>query len=146
MGWTGDHPIASAVATVFLLWLVGKLATFFQDRRRYQKLVSIRPASSCSIVNEYRTLRSRLETWYIANKVKPGPPHSVIFGHLISLGKVAAKLPGRAHPHTLSAQLSREYDLPPVFYIDPRPVSIVSLVVTDPYVADGRLKGYTKIL
>lgn len=78
----------------------------------------------------------------IANDVKPGPPHSLIFGHLISLGKAAAKLPGRAHPHTLVAQLMRDYDLPPVFYVDPRPVGPPTLVVTDPYVTDNRREGF----
>lgn len=33
-------------------------------------------------------------------------------------------------------QLIRDLDLPPVFYIDPRPMSVVSLVITDPYVAN----------
>ncbi|KAJ8109432.1 hypothetical protein OPT61_g7458 [Boeremia exigua] len=103
MGLTDGFPVPLAVVTVFLLWSIGKLVAFFEDRRRYQKL--------------------------------PGPPHSLLFGHLISVGKVAAKLPGRAHPHTLSAQLSREYDLPTVFYIDPRPFSTVSLVIVDPDVA-----------
>ncbi|KAF1934180.1 cytochrome P450 [Didymella exigua CBS 183.55] len=65
----------------------------------------------------------------------PGPPCSLMFGHLISVGKVAMMLPRRAHPQTLVAQAIRDYELPPIFYVDSRPLSIVSLVVTDPDVA-----------
>jgi hypothetical protein len=66
---------------------------------------------------------------------QPGPPSSPILGHLLSIGKVALKLPQRAHPRTLAAQLMHEYDLPLLFYMDTRPASIVSLVVADPYVS-----------
>jgi hypothetical protein len=59
------------------------------------------------------------------------------------MGKVAMKLPRRAHPQMLIAQAIRDYNLPPVFYVDPRPLSIVSLVVTDPCVeARSPLDGY----
>ncbi|KAL6705889.1 hypothetical protein ACN47E_006349 [Coniothyrium glycines] len=66
----------------------------------------------------------------------PGPPCSLLFGHLLSTGKVAIKLPQRAHPHQLAASLIREYDLPPVFYLDNRPASgIITMVIADPEVA-----------
>jgi hypothetical protein len=29
----------------------------------------------------------------------PGPPHSLIFGHLLAMGKITEKLPKRVHPH-----------------------------------------------
>lgn len=100
MGMFNDYTVALAIATIFLLWTVGKLVAFFKSRQRYQRL--------------------------------PGPPYSLLFGHLISLGKIAVKLPSRAHSHTLAAAAEREYDLPPVYYIDSRPVSLVSLIITDP--------------
>ncbi|KAF2030376.1 cytochrome P450, partial [Setomelanomma holmii] len=62
----------------------------------------------------------------------PGPPTHPILGHLISIGKVAMKIPQRAHPHTLAAYMMREYDLPPVFFMDTRPVSSLNLIVADP--------------
>lgn len=74
---------------------------------------------------------------HLPNDFQPGPPSSPILGHLVSIGKVALKLPQRAHPHTLVAQLMREYDLPLVFYMDTRPALIVSLVVADPYVSSS---------
>jgi hypothetical protein len=59
-----------------------------------------------------------------------------IFGHLISVGKVAMKLPARAHPHLLASHLQREYNLPGIFFLDTRPVSSLNLIVADPYVME----------
>jgi hypothetical protein len=65
-----------------------------------------------------------------------GPPMHPIFGHLISVGKVAMKLPARAHPHLLASHLQREYNLPGIFFLDTRPVSSLNLIVADPYVME----------
>ena len=45
----------------------------------------------------------------------PGPPHSYIFGHLISMGKVMAKQPKNAAPQTMPYFVRKEYDLPEYF-------------------------------
>ncbi|KAF2110234.1 cytochrome P450 [Lophiotrema nucula] len=65
----------------------------------------------------------------------PGPPHSFIFGHLIALGKVTTKLPGRVHPHVYAHYLTKEYDLPPVFFVDTWPIREPMLLIQDPGVA-----------
>jgi hypothetical protein len=39
----------------------------------------------------------------------------------------------------------RDYGLPPVFYVDPRPVGAVTLVVTDPYVTDNHREGFADV-
>lgn len=66
----------------------------------------------------------------------PGPPWHPIMGHLIAIGKTVQKLPQRAHPHLLVALMSREYDLPGVFFMDTRPAAgTVNLIVADPEAA-----------
>lgn len=59
----------------------------------------------------------------------------MIFGHLISMGKVVSKLPNRVHPHVYPHYLTKEYDLPPVFYIDAYPIREPMMVVLDPEAA-----------
>lgn len=104
MGFLNDHAIISTLASLFVIWIIGKVVKVVNERRRFQKL--------------------------------PGPPCNLLLGHLISVGKVAVKMPQRSHPHLLMTNLVREYNLPPVFYIDNRPASsIILLVVADPDVA-----------
>lgn len=49
----------------------------------------------------------------------PGPPHSYLFGSLLSMGKVLATQPANAAPQTFIGILREHYDLPEVFYFDP---------------------------
>jgi hypothetical protein len=55
-----------------------------------------------------------------------------ILGHLVAAAKVAMMLPQRAHPHNIPAYMMREYDLPPVFFMDTRPFSTLNLIIADP--------------
>ena len=48
------------------------------------------------------------------------------------MGKVVTKLPKRVHPHVFPYFLTKEYDLPPVFYIDSYPIQIPMMVILDP--------------
>lgn len=66
------------------------------------------------------------------DSIQPGPPHHPIFGHLISMGKVVRSLPNRVHPHVYPHFLTKEYNLPPVFYLDVYPVNTPMLIVIDP--------------
>ncbi|KAF2795515.1 cytochrome P450 [Melanomma pulvis-pyrius CBS 109.77] len=75
-----------------------------------------------------------IKTRRTLNKL-PGPPHSMVFGHLISMGKVVSKLPNRVHPHVYPHYLTKEYDLPPVFYVDAYPIREPMMVVLDPEAA-----------
>jgi cytochrome P450 len=52
----------------------------------------------------------------------PGPPHSYLFGSLISVGKVMVKQPRNAAPQTLLPAIREYYDLPDVYYFDPWPM------------------------
>jgi hypothetical protein len=54
------------------------------------------------------------------------------FGHLIAVGKIASKLPQRAHTQQMATYLMRKYDLPGVFHLDARPISGLAIFVTDP--------------
>ncbi|KAF1838758.1 cytochrome P450 [Decorospora gaudefroyi] len=46
------------------------------------------------------------------------------------------KLPQRCHPHQFTANLMREYDLPPVFFLDVWPANnFITMVIADPEVA-----------
>lgn len=49
----------------------------------------------------------------------PGPPHSYVFGSLLSMAKVLATQPSNAAPQTFIGLLREHYDLPDVFYFDP---------------------------
>lgn len=49
----------------------------------------------------------------------PGPPHSFVFGSLLSMAKVLATQPSNAAPQTFIGILREYYDLPEVFYFDP---------------------------
>ncbi|KAF2703867.1 cytochrome P450 [Pleomassaria siparia CBS 279.74] len=51
------------------------------------------------------------------------------------MGKVVSKLPNRVHPHVYPHYLTKEYNLPPVFYIDTAPIKAPMLVVADPEAA-----------
>ncbi|KAF2467190.1 cytochrome P450 [Lindgomyces ingoldianus] len=96
----------------------------------------------------YATAAAVLITLYLARfflrvaKVRrqfaklPGPPHSPIFGHLISIGKCVSKLPNRVHPHVFPHYLTKDYDLPPVFFMDAYPIRDPMMVIIDPDVAE----------
>lgn len=49
----------------------------------------------------------------------PGPPHSYLFGSLLSMAKVLSTQPSNAAPQTFIGLLREHYDLPDVFYFDP---------------------------
>jgi len=65
---------------------------------------------------------------------QPGLPIHPIFGHVVTVAKVAMKLPQRSHTQVLATYLMREHDTPGVFFLDARPISVLSLFVTAPYV------------
>lgn len=67
---------------------------------------------------------------------QPKPPHSHIFGHLITMGELVSTLPPDLHPHSFPHHLRKKYpDLGPVFYLDNWPVSYPICAVVDPDVA-----------
>ena len=71
-------------------------------------------------------------------EVKPMPPHSVIFGHLLVYAKIAARLgiPADMHGHCMPTLIRKVYpDLGSVFYLDFWPFGMQFLVVGDPRVA-----------
>lgn len=49
----------------------------------------------------------------------PGPPHSYLFGSLLSMAKVLSTQPSNAAPQTFIGLLKEHYELPDVFYFDP---------------------------
>ncbi|MCJ1264273.1 hypothetical protein MMC22_004144 [Lobaria immixta] len=66
----------------------------------------------------------------------PKPPHSHIFGHLITMGELVSTLPPDLHPHSFPHFLRKKYpDLGPVFYLDNWPVAYPICAVVDPDVA-----------
>ncbi|PGH33666.1 hypothetical protein GX50_03493 [[Emmonsia] crescens] len=48
----------------------------------------------------------------------PQPPHSFWFGHLLVAGRITQAYPPNSYIHHLFITISREYDLPDVFYLD----------------------------
>ncbi|KAF2192569.1 cytochrome protein [Zopfia rhizophila CBS 207.26] len=51
------------------------------------------------------------------------------------MGKCVSKLPKRVHPHAFPHYLTKDYDLPPVFYVDVHPVNAPMMVILDPETA-----------
>ncbi|KAH7127134.1 putative P450 monooxygenase [Dendryphion nanum] len=73
--------------------------------------------------------------WRLRMRNLPGPPHSLLFGHIIPIGKLSMKLPQRAHPHYQPLYLTQEYNLPSIFYMDLYPLDHPVMVVMDPEAA-----------
>ncbi|KLJ05508.1 hypothetical protein EMPG_11008 [Blastomyces silverae] len=65
----------------------------------------------------------------------PQPPHSFWFGHLIVAGKIFRCYPTDAYFHHLLITLSREYDLPDLFYLDLWPMANPMVVLCAPELA-----------
>lgn len=61
----------------------------------------------------------------------PGPPHSYLFGSLISMGKVLAKQPRKAAPQTFVVALREAYNLGEYFYVDPWPFGDAIMMITN---------------
>jgi cytochrome P450 len=74
---------------------------------------------------------------YHRNLVKglPGPPHSYLFGSLISMGKVIAEQPGSAAPQTYPSFVKEHYNLGDWFAFDPWPFGPTSLAIFSPEMA-----------
>ncbi|OJD12477.1 hypothetical protein AJ78_06931 [Emergomyces pasteurianus Ep9510] len=65
----------------------------------------------------------------------PQPPHSFWFGHLIIAGKIFSCYPPDSYFHHLLISLSREYDLPDLFYLDLWPFANPMVVLCAPELA-----------
>ncbi|KXJ93660.1 cytochrome P450 [Microdochium bolleyi] len=52
----------------------------------------------------------------------PGPPHSMLWGHLKLLGEYTARMPAGGFVQQALTQIKHDYDLPDVFYLDMWPV------------------------
>ncbi|KAF2868049.1 cytochrome P450 [Massariosphaeria phaeospora] len=73
----------------------------------------------------------------------PGPPHHLLWGHMMVAGTIASRLPKRVHPHVYPCFLTKEYDLPPLYYLDLYPLNHPTLVILDPQVAQDVLADAT---
>lgn len=74
----------------------------------------------------------------------PGPPHSYLFGSLISVGKVAAKLPSNAAPQCLMQAVKERYGLGDYFYVDVWPLAEPLLIMSNTDMLDQiAVKGTT---
>ncbi|EME42887.1 hypothetical protein DOTSEDRAFT_153057 [Dothistroma septosporum NZE10] len=63
----------------------------------------------------------------------PGPPHSMIWGHLKVMGEVAAANPRRVHPHVYPDQVRKKYNLGSYFVLDTWPFGYDPMIaVMDP--------------
>ena len=145
MGFLANHALVSTIASILLVWFLSKTALVLKDRQRLKKMVSLHFKLFARSRKPNGNIRKRpigFGICFITSKryhgatllssFKSGPPIHPIFGHILSIAKVAMKLPTRAHPHLLAAYMKREYDLPGVFWLDTRPISVLNLIVTDP--------------
>lgn len=100
-------------------------------------LTSTRLAWAAGIVLLTIILRFWQKLHYHRRLVKglPGPPHSYLFGSLISMGKVVAQQPGSAAPQTYPSFIKDYYKLGDWFVFDPWPFGPVSLVTFSPEMA-----------
>ncbi|KAI9816736.1 MAG: hypothetical protein M1826_001734 [Phylliscum demangeonii] len=61
------------------------------------------------------------------------PPHHPIFGHILLLARILARLPADAHPHLLADQIRRRYpSLDSIFYVDVWPFGPPILFLLSP--------------
>ncbi|OAX83193.1 hypothetical protein ACJ72_02448 [Emergomyces africanus] len=65
----------------------------------------------------------------------PQPPHSFWFGHLLVAGRISQGYRSDAYIHHLLITISREYDLPDLFYIDLWPFAHPMVVLCTPELA-----------
>lgn len=61
----------------------------------------------------------------------PGPPHSMIWGHLLAMNEVVKEQPKRASPQTFSVFIKEKYGLGDYFYIDPWPFGDPIMMIFD---------------
>lgn len=64
-------------------------------------------------------------------KGRHGPPHSYIWGSLLSLHEVAKQQPKRAAPQCLPPLIQEKYNLRDYFYLDPWPFGPPTMVILD---------------
>jgi cytochrome P450 len=97
-------------------------------------LTSTRLAWAAGIVLLTILIRFWQKLHYHRSLVKglPGPPHSYLFGSLISMGKVVAQQPGSAAPQTYPTFIKEYYNLGDWFTFDPWPFGPATLVTFDP--------------
>ncbi|KAF2228137.1 cytochrome P450 [Elsinoe ampelina] len=62
----------------------------------------------------------------------PGPPHSLLWGHLKVMGEAAAVFPPGTHPQFYLTWITRKYNLKGIFYLDLWPVADAQVIVLDP--------------
>ncbi|KAF2429661.1 cytochrome P450 [Tothia fuscella] len=67
---------------------------------------------------------------------KPGPPHSLLWGHLKVMGDAAATMPPNTHPQAYMTSIAQKYDLEGIFYLDLYPASVSMVVLTEPTLMD----------
>jgi cytochrome P450 len=103
----------------------------------FELLSTTRLAWAAGIVLLTIILRFWQKLHYHRSLVKglPGPPHSYLFGSLISMGKVIAKQPGSAAPQTYPSCIKDHYKLGDWFAFDPWPFGPTSLAVFSPEMA-----------
>ncbi|EMC95481.1 hypothetical protein BAUCODRAFT_35464 [Baudoinia panamericana UAMH 10762] len=61
----------------------------------------------------------------------PGPPHSYLWGSLISMNETLRTQPKRAAPQTFATILKEKYDLPDCFYLDLWPFGPMTMMIMD---------------
>lgn len=116
------HPIAAAIYGLLLLWLGRFFARGYAVRRRFHNLV-------CKTHSLHNAYSNRANSCH--STVKPGPPHSWIWGHLKVMGEIMEDLPPRLHPAAVPMLLQKKYNLPNYMYLDLWPAADEMLALFD---------------
>ena len=64
--------------------------------------------------------------------LQPGPPHSLLWGHLKVFGKYHAKLPPNTYIQAAITQMKQDFNLPDIFYLDLWPFGPRFLICSSP--------------
>ncbi|KAK6827831.1 hypothetical protein PG987_011172 [Apiospora arundinis] len=123
--------LAMAILAFFLVIILVFLVKLYTARSRFLSLQK-QNLVSCTLICIYP--RRQLYPSQKAHLLlKPMPPWSYVFGHLLFVASLLSKLPSDCHPHYIASEARRMLpELGPLFYLDMWPFGPQILVVTAP--------------
>ncbi|KOS19709.1 putative sterigmatocystin biosynthesis P450 monooxygenase [Escovopsis weberi] len=67
---------------------------------------------------------------------KPGPPHSLLWGHMGIMRDIMAKMPPNMHIQAIFTEIAHTYGLEEIFYLDLWPIGLEIVVLNGPILSE----------